>query len=54
MTTLIALLLAAQDPAALLSEALKLAGENPAQAEQLWQQALQASPGYFPALFNYA
>jgi len=55
MSIVLALFLAAQDPAVLSGEALKLAGENhPVEAEQVWKQALSISPKYFPALFNLA
>ena len=44
---------AAQDPAALDSQALKFAAsQQRAEAEGLWSQAIRISPEYFPALFN--
>lgn len=47
------LIAAAQEPAALSSEAQRLAAEGRSDdAERLWKQALDASPNYFPALFN--
>ncbi len=55
MRLIVALFLAAQDPAALSDQALKQAAEkHSAEAEQFWKQALRISPRYFPALFNLA
>ena len=55
LALLVALTLAsaAQDPAALDSQARELAAKQQrAEAEELWNQAIRISPEYFPALFN--
>jgi tetratricopeptide (TPR) repeat protein len=49
----VALWLAAQDPAALSDKAQKLATEKRFdEAEALWREAIGRSPDFFPALFN--